>query len=174
MVGTIAGCPGITPRVGVGAMALVTLASESNTHVVGFTSGGYTSGRGRSRWPSLSAGISELNISAGQRLDDVCNYMSNLQMGGTDCALPMLYALEKKLEIDSFEVYTDNETWAGEIHPMQALRKYREATSIPAKLAVIAMTATDFTIADPNDAGTMDFVGFDTAAPQILADFVRA
>jgi 60 kDa SS-A/Ro ribonucleoprotein len=30
-----------------------------------------------------------------------------------------------------------------------------------------------FSIADPNDAGMLDIVGFDTAAPQVLADFVK-
>ena len=34
-------------------------------------------------------------------------------MGGTDCAQPMLYAKRKKLAVDVFIVYTDNETWAG-------------------------------------------------------------
>ncbi len=34
-------------------------------------------------------------------------------MGSTDCAQPMIYARQKKLEVDVFIVYTDNETWAG-------------------------------------------------------------
>ena len=45
--------------------------------------------------------------------------------GGTDCALPMLYALERGLEVDAFVIYTDSETWAGAIHPAQALRRGR-------------------------------------------------
>ena len=47
-------------------------------------------------------------------------------MGGTDCALPMLHAKKKKLEIDVFIVYTDNETWYGRVHPSAALRQYRK------------------------------------------------
>ena len=43
-----------------------------------------------------------------------------------------------------------------------------------AKLVVVGMTATGFTIADPNDAGMLDVVGFDAGAPQVMADFVRA
>ncbi len=38
----------------------------------------------------------------------------------------MLYALEKRLEVDTFVVYTDSETWAGTVHPDEALRTYRE------------------------------------------------
>jgi 60 kDa SS-A/Ro ribonucleoprotein len=30
-----------------------------------------------------------------------------------------------------------------------------------------------FTIADPNDAGMLDVVGFDSAAPSLIADFAR-
>jgi len=73
--------------------------------------------------------------------------------------------------IDVFCVYTDSETWAGEIHPIQALNRYRGTMGIGAKLVVIGMTSNGFTIADPNDAGMLDVVGFDTATPSIIADF---
>ena len=43
---------------------------------------------------------------------------------------------------------------------------------IPARLVVVGMTSTQFTIADPKDAGSLDIVGFDTAAPNIISDFV--
>jgi 60 kDa SS-A/Ro ribonucleoprotein len=85
----------------------------------------------------------------------------------------MLYALDKGLSVDAFVVYTDSETWAGEIHPIQALREYRRRTGIAAKLAVVGLVSNGFSIADPNDAGMLDIVGFDTAAPQVLADFVK-
>ena len=44
---------------------------------------------------------------------------------------------------------------------------------IPARLIVVAFTSNGFTIADPNDAGTLDVVGFDSTAPQLISDFVR-
>ena len=68
-------------------------------------------------------------------------------------------------------VLTDSETWAGATHPMQALWRYRQKLEIPAKLVVCGMVANRFTIADPDDAGTLDVVGFDTATPQLLSDF---
>jgi 60 kDa SS-A/Ro ribonucleoprotein len=34
------------------------------------------------------------------------------------------------------------------------------------------MTATEFTIADPEDSGMLDMVGFDASAPEILRDFL--
>jgi 60 kDa SS-A/Ro ribonucleoprotein len=99
--------------------------------------------------------------------------VSNLPFGGTDCALPMLWALDNGVAADAFLIYTDSETWAGDIHPAQALRQYRERTGIPARLVVVGMVANDCTIADPNDAGMLDVVGFDAAAPELIAAFVR-
>jgi 60 kDa SS-A/Ro ribonucleoprotein len=99
--------------------------------------------------------------------------VSDLPFDATDCAQPMLYALEKKLKVDQFVVMTDSETWAGAIHPTQALQKYREKTGIPAQLVVVAMVANRFTIADPNDKGMLDVVGMDTATPQLISDFAR-
>ena len=36
------------------------------------------------------------------------------------------------------------------------------------------MTSNGFTIADPDDAGMLDVVGFDASAPPVIADFARA
>lgn len=94
--------------------------------------------------------------------------------GTTDCSLPFQYALERGLEIDSFEVYTDNETYAGRTHPVQALAKYRRETGINATLTVVGMTATNFTIADPKDPGMLDVVGFDASAPAAIAYFITS
>jgi 60 kDa SS-A/Ro ribonucleoprotein len=101
----------------------------------------------------------------------VVNAVSGLPFGGTDCALPMIWAAENKVPVDMFCVYTDSETWAGDIHPAQALQAYRQKMGIGAKLVVIGMVSNGFSIADPNDAGMLDVVGFDTATPSIIADF---
>ncbi len=85
----------------------------------------------------------------------------------------MIWALKNAVSVDHFSVYTDNETWAGTIHPHQALREYREKTGINARMSVVGMTSTDFTIADPEDPGTLDVAGFDSAVPNLLADFAR-
>jgi len=85
----------------------------------------------------------------------------------------MLWAKERKLEVETFVVYTDSETWAGKLHPVQALADYRRESGIPAKLVVVGMTASKFSIADPKDAGMLDVVGFDTASPALIADFAR-
>lgn len=84
----------------------------------------------------------------------------------------MIYAKDKKIEVDTFIVYTDNETWAGNVHPSHALNNYRRSSGIDAKMIVCGMCANSFTIADPNDAGMMDMAGFDSAAPQVIRSFV--
>ena len=61
----------------------------------------------------------------------------------------------------------------GSVHPAKALQRYRQEMGIPAKLVVVGMTATEFSIADPNDAGMLDVVGFDTATPNVMNDFLR-
>lgn len=164
---SIGGVPGLTPRVASAAMAMVTARTEPNYMVTAFTGGGYSSRGGNVE------NLTVLDITPRQRLDDVIRKVSGLSFGGTDCALPMLYADKKNLPIDNFAVYTDNETWAGSIQPSQALVNYRKNSGRDARLAVVGMTATDFTIADPKDSGMMDVVGFDSAAPAIIANFFR-
>jgi 60 kDa SS-A/Ro ribonucleoprotein len=169
--GVVGGVLGLTPRVASAAMALVTAATERDHTFVAFTAanGGYGG-----QWGGGDPGITTLAISPRQRLDDVCRELDALPMGGTDCALPMVWAQKNRVDVDQFVIYTDNETWAGSVHPAQALRSYRDARGIPAKLVVVGMTSTGFSIADPKDAGMLDVVGFDTSTPPVIADFARA
>ena len=157
--GTVGGIEGLTPRIASAAMSLVTAATENDHNFVAFTSG---------------TDLTPLSISPRQRLDDVVREIEKLVMGGTDCALPIVWAQKHRVDVDTFVIYTDSETWAGSVHPVQALRAYREARGIPAKLVVVGMTSNGFSIADPNDAGMLDVVGFDTSTPPVIADFARA
>jgi 60 kDa SS-A/Ro ribonucleoprotein len=166
--GEVAGVPGLTPRVAAAAMAMV-IARIEKQHVIK----GFQSGRHRTMHYGYDADMVELSISPRRRLDDIVRQITNLPLGGTDCALPMIDALEHRTPADIFVVLTDSETWAGSIHPMQALNDFRRTMGIPAKLVTVGMVANDFSIADPNDAGSMDVVGFDTAAPTLIHDFAR-
>jgi 60 kDa SS-A/Ro ribonucleoprotein len=160
----IAGIP-LTAREASAALALVQLATEPGSSAVGFAAGA------DGAWDPPA--IKPLPISPRRRLDDALRVVDEMPMGGTDCAQPMLYALANGLEIDTFVVYTDNETWHGEVHPHQALREYRERTGIPARLVVVGMTATEFSIADPSDAGMLDVAGFDAGVPSLISQFAR-
>lgn len=153
--GGINGMPYLTPRDGACAMAMVTFRTEEHCAIMAF-----------------AHELRRLKISPGQRLDDVIHACREVPFGGTDCSLPITWALEKKIKADAFVIYTDNETWAGKIHPAQALEQYRRKMDIPAKLVVVGMASNEFSIADPNDGGMMDVVGFDTAAPMVIGDFI--
>ena len=85
----------------------------------------------------------------------------------------MLYARAQEREVDAFVIYTDSETWAGKVHPAQALRDYRRSSAIDARLVVVGMVSNGFSIADPADPEMLDVVGFDTATPQLISDFAR-
>ncbi len=154
--GLIAGAPGLTPRVASAALALLTAATEPSHQFVAFCDT-----------------LRPLSIGPRQRLDDVIKSVSHLPFGGTDCALPMIWAQKNKIAVDVFAIYTDSETWFGKIHPVQALRAYRQAMGIDAKLIVVGMVSNGFTIADPSDGGMLDVVGFDLAAPGVMADFAN-
>jgi len=173
MGGCVAGVPGMTPRDASAALALVTAATEARYEIVGFFSGNGGFKSGRSRFAGWTDGLTPLQISPRQRLDDAVKAVSDLPFGGTDCALPMLYAQALGKEIDTFVIYTDSETWAGSVHPAQALRDYRHASGVDARLVVVGMVSNGFSIADPADGGMLDVVGFDTATPQLIADFTR-
>lgn len=154
--GMVAGVLGLTPMIAASAMAMITAKTEKDHEIVAF-----------------SHEMVPVNISRKKRLDDVIRAFSNMPFGATDCALPMLWALENRVKADVFVVYTDSETWCGKIHPTQALQRYRDKTGIPAKLVVVGMVGNRFSIADPDDGGMLDVVGFDTATPALMADFVR-
>jgi 60 kDa SS-A/Ro ribonucleoprotein len=139
---------------GATAMALVTAHSEENYYIHAFADV-----------------FKKLNITKKTDLKSALRMTSCVNFGGTDCSLPMIHALQHKLPVDVFAVYTDNETWAGSMHPVQALKQYRDAMGIDAKLVVTAMTASSFTIADPNDPGMLDVVGFDSSTPNIISAF---
>ena len=154
--GNVNGIPGLTPRDVTAAMAMATARVEPSYMVFGF-----------------SNRFMPLHISPKQRLDDVVKVIGNLPFESTDCSLPMLYAQKSKLGIDAFVIYTDNETWAGAVHPHIALQDYRNKSGRNSKLVVCGTTATEFTIADPADPGMLDVVGFSADCPAVIADFTR-
>jgi 60 kDa SS-A/Ro ribonucleoprotein len=153
-----------------GAMAVVIARTEQFYHVHGFTC---SRQRGYGVRESDLAGFIDLGVGAKDSIDSAMNKVQKRNFGGTDCALPMLYALEKNLHVDTFVVLTDNETWAGNIKPVDALNEYRRKRNPAAKLVVVGMTSNGFSIADPNDAGMLDVVGFDANVLPLISEFSR-
>lgn len=153
---SVNGSPNLNAAEVAAVMALGILKKQSNYWIGGF-----------------NTKMAELKINPSMRLDAVMDVMRRFSWGGTDCAQPMLHAMANKMDnVDGFVVITDNETWAGSIQPTQALRDYRKKHVATAKLVVIGTSVSQFTIADPKDAGMLDIAGFDSAAPAIIADFL--
>lgn len=172
MYTSVAGVPNFSAREAAAAMALMIAKTEKAYEVVAFTGGhtGYGYHRQGPQGPDM---VSAFPISAKQRLDDVVSQTQGLSFGGTDCALPMLYALANEREVDAFVTLTDNESWAGDLHASQALAQYRQESGIDAKMVAMAFAANEYSVADPDDGGMMDVVGLDAAGPQLALDFVR-
>jgi len=154
--GSIPGLPQLSAREASMAMAMVTLRTEPNHHLQAF-----------------SHELVPLNVNRRDRLDEAISKAKRVRMGRTDCSLPMQWATQGNIPVDAFYIYTDNDTWCGDIHPHQALEHYRQKMGRDAKLVVVGMTATEFSIANPDDPGMLDVVGFDTAAPAVMADFTK-
>lgn len=154
--GVVGGVPGLSPNMAAAAMSLVALRTEPDALTMGFADS-----------------FRPLGITARDTLDGAMRKAQSHSFGATDCALPMLWAAKEKVQAETFVVYTDNETWAGKVHPAVALDRYRQAMGIPARLIVVGLTATKFSVADPDRADMLDVVGFDSAAPGVMADFAR-
>jgi 60 kDa SS-A/Ro ribonucleoprotein len=125
---------------------------------------------------SLQMGVSHLGDDSDRLEKTVLESVERSAYGaGTDCAAPILWAAAQSppLEIDTFVVYTDSETAPRGVSAADALQQYRRVTGIDAKLAVVAMTASEDSVADPADAGMLDMVGFDASGPNVLRSFVE-
>lgn len=155
--GKIAGIPGLVPRTFAACLAMVAARTETDATFTGF-----------------STSLDYIPISSRSSLEDTIQKMERFNWGGTDCALPMLWAEKKKMRFDGFVTITDSDTWAGAVHPSQALKKYRQTMGVPAKSAVVGVTAESFSIADPNDPLSADFVGADSNTPNLISDFFRS
>ena len=95
-------------------MCMAMLRTEPAAHPLAFTSG-----------------VVPLGINARMSLNEVLAATERLPFGATDCAAPMLWALDNKVEADVFVVFTDSETWVGQVNPAHAIQRYRKATGIP-------------------------------------------
>jgi 60 kDa SS-A/Ro ribonucleoprotein len=136
------------------AFAMITARTEQQYAIMGFA---HT--------------FKDLKITAKDSLATVLKKTKDQNFGSTDCALPLRWAREAKIEADVVLVYTDNEMNTGPTHVTTELAKYRQAIG-PIKLGVVGFTATESTVADPKDLGQMNFVGLDASLPQAINAFV--
>lgn len=133
----------------------VTARKESNYHMFGFCDR-----------------FVDLGINSSMSLPEVTKKVQNNNFGSTNIGLPMAYAIKEKLYVDCFCVYTDNDLNTGAMHPFQVLKEYRNRMNKPnAKMIVMATLANNFSVADPNDPGSMDICGFSNDVPSVISSF---
>lgn len=144
----------ITVAEAAAAMALITVRTEPEFWAFGF-----------------ATEFRDLGITKRDSLNDVLAKTRGMNFGSTDCALPIRWARQQKVQADAVLVYTDNETYAGPTHAAAELQAYRREIG-PLKLGFIAFTATESSLANPNDAGCMNFVGLDASLPQAINAFI--
>lgn len=139
--------------------------------------GVFTRDTGYDNYGWRSNGFSWIGLTPTMRLEDSVRILNHTNWGGTDCSLPVKTAIKEFHEsgkiYDVFIIYTDNDTWAGDEHVNMVLERYRAMVGKPVKLVVVATTASGVTVADPKDPNSLELVGFDSHAPQILGEFLR-
>jgi hypothetical protein len=144
------------------AMGLLYLETETNVSAVAFSDG----------LTDLIA-PSRFQLRRGMTLQQALSATNGMNFSSTDCVLPILHAMKHNIYVDTFIIITDNETYAPNEHPQNALIRYRERMGIQAKLIVLGMTGNCFTIVDPTDRNTLNLAGFDTSTPEIASMFMR-
>lgn len=129
--------------------------------------------------------VEELDLTRVETLHDLRltagRYMSRLG-GGTDCAAPILHATQHDPHVDGVVLNTDEETWAGrDVHPIEAIRHYRERWGRPARLVSIGYVAHHYSLVNPithkgteDDPGCLAIIGYDASGPMIAAEFLRS
>ena len=148
---------GLTARMAAAAVTMAITRREPNHFIV-----------------ACSDRMEDLHITARDSLFDAMQRTQTLPYGRTDMALPILHAAQHRIPVDVFIIATDGQTFAGSVHPKEALRQYRQKMGLPAKAVQLAFVANKYSILDPEDAGTMDLVGFDAAMPTLLQDFTTS
>lgn len=98
----------------------------------------------------------------------------NLQINnGTDCSTPIQWAMGNHRVYDAIVILTDSESWQHKTNPYDVYTTYRRQFNPNCKLITVAMTSNGYTLNNPEDASTMDCIGFDLGTPQAVSEFLK-
>lgn len=136
------------------AMALITVAADPDTTVV----------------VAFNTEARPITITPRMRLDDVMALTR--ANGGTDCDATVRWAEKNGIAADAIVVVTDTETWAGPRHVASGLAAYRGKYGEGVRAVSMSTALSAWSLGDPTDTNFLNVVGFDTAAPGLVADFV--
>jgi hypothetical protein len=140
-----------------GAMALIIARTEPNHLLLG-----------------LNTAPVELRISPKMRLDAAMRRSKARSRVERTSRYPPVGSRPSRMTVDGLITLTDNETWAGRVHPVQAMAAFRRQIGRPVRNVVVAMRATGHSIGDPGDPLTLQCAGFDATIPEVIRGFVNA
>lgn len=138
------------------AVALVMANTEPETHIVGF-----------------ARQIRDLGIKKSDSPAEAARKAIDNNFGSTDAAAAIQYAIKNNIPAETFVIITDNDTYAGNQHVHEALLEYRRKSGIDAKLVVLATTASNYSVGDPTDLGTLNLASWDSSIPKLITEFSR-
>lgn len=155
--GGCAGLDNFSYAEGTAAMAMATakIENENSYEIIGFADT-----------------TRSLGISPRMDLTEVMNKIMGLSFSSTNPAAAVEYALNKKMMIDAFIIYSDGEANFGD-HIQQTLENYRKKMNPKAKMICVNMIANKTRLSDPNDSLCLEVTGFDEETPTIISSFVR-
>lgn len=151
----VAGVPGLTAGEASCAQALVFIQGDPDSETVLF-----------------DTKVGAFPLTPKMRLDTIYAQWRQNYGGGTNCALPFMYAHDRKREVDAFLTLTDSQTWHGQSHPVQVLKEYRDRYG-PTKYVEVQMVANRWSTGDELDPATLRMIGFDASMPELVSGFVR-
>ncbi|KAJ8357235.1 hypothetical protein SKAU_G00200290 [Synaphobranchus kaupii] len=155
MNSTVLGSP-INAASTAAAMSMVVARTEVDSQILVFSEGA----------------VSPCPVTADMSLADVAEKLVKIPSLSTDCALPVLWATEKGKAADVFIVLTNNDTWLGKVHPVEALKMHRHKMGVFSKFIVCGLTSNSLGVVDPDDRGMLEVCGFDSGALEVLNNFV--
>lgn len=121
---------------------------------------------------TFTTGIRELNpFTKSSSIEDAMRRVDSVPEG-TDCSVPIDWAITYNKNYDAIIEITDTNTWAGPSHVSQALARYRQRCNRNCKLISIVTEASGNELGDPKDPNSISIAGFDASTPQIISSFI--
>lgn len=133
------------------AMALVTAKAEKKYMIRGF-----------------STSFIDLGITKNDSFSSALKKASDRNFGGTDAATAYNWMIKNKFKADVVCFWTDNESWAGNKHPSQALAEYRGKVNPNIKAVYVTLAPYRISLVDPQDNLAWDLAGFDPGVPRLI------
>jgi 60 kDa SS-A/Ro ribonucleoprotein len=157
-VACLSGISSLSVREIEAAMALVTLNTEPNAEILGFTDKPY-----------------DLHIRPEWRIDQVASIMAKKPAGETFCSVPIRWARDQRKDFAAFVMYTDAQTSDGRSGTMsfnEHVRSYRQHGNRDTRVVVVAAASNSFSLNDPKDRLALDVAGFSAEVPAVISAFV--